>query len=131
MILLRQVPSVDFLDLDLHVDHLALFSALTISVDAQSNTTLLPRLSYLRLLLDAGDISCSLEHTIRDMVVSRRREVQGVSRLKNLSIISNTFRRRHLDIVTHIAENVNSYIPTNLDVDLDSSRVVPWRRRSA
>lgn len=125
MTLIRHVPLVDFLDLNLDVDFLAVFHALTVNSLAAVS---LPRLRYLRLLLEPGDIGCFPEHAIQDMVQSRVGSPYDISTLESLSIITNTFRPEHLEIVKNIANNTNVYIPTDVDVDLKATRVVPWKR---
>lgn len=128
MILFHHVPSVDFLDLNLEVDHLAVFHALTVKSQDLLAAVPLPRLGYLQLLLEPGDTESFPEHAIWDMVQSRVGFPRYISTLESLTILTNTFRNGYLDTIKNFAKNTNLYIPINVDVDFKASRAVPWKR---
>lgn len=127
MTLLRHVPSVDFLDLNIDVDYLDLFRNLV--VNPHLHPIPLPRLGYLRLVLEPHDISSFSETILQEMVLSRCQPTPNISRLENLGIGSRTFPLRNFNNARRMVESANSYIQANFEVESsNSSRLVPWKR---
>lgn len=124
---LRHIPSVDFLDLNVSVDHSALLRALTVGPQASPTSIPLPHLSWLQLLLEPGDMSSFSEGALRDMALSRSQQPL-CSRLENISFASSRFSQEHFKNIKMIVENASSYVNTNMKVEKNASRVVPYRR---
>lgn len=122
MFLLHHTPTVDFLDLNLHLDHGDLFRSLIVRT---TRSTLVPRLSCLRFLLEPEDMFSYSEDASHDMVLSRSHPNSGMSKL---IIISSSFRKSHYEKVKKLAENACTYIGTTFDVDAASHRFIPHRR---
>lgn len=130
MTLLHHVPGVDFLDLNITVDHLALFHALTGGLQIHPTRIPLPHLNCLRLRLEPSDMPSFSEAALREMVLSRSQCTlrSSTSRLENLSITSSTFSQEHVQCIEKIGENASSYIKTTVGVERNADRIIPWRR---
>lgn len=130
MTLLHHVPTVDFLDLNLYMDHRALFRALTVDPQADPTSIPLPRLNCLRLLLEIHDMPSFSEATLREMALSRLQATPGSftrSRLENLIIGSGIFPREHFRNIRKMVEIASSYIEAMFEVE-SPSRAIPWIR---
>lgn len=121
MFLLHHTPNVDFLDLNLHLDYGDLFCSLTV----RSRSSLVPRLSCLRFLLEPDDMISYSEDASHNMVLSRSQPNSGMSML---IIVSSSFRKSHYEKVKKLAENARTYGRITFDVDAVSHRFIPYRR---
>lgn len=130
LVALRHIPSVDFLDLNISVDHSSLLRALTVGPQTLPTSIPLPHLSWLRLLLEPGDMPSFSEGALRDMALSRSQHppCSSSSRLENISFASSRFSQQHFKNIEIIVENASSYIKTNIEVERNASRLVPYRR---
>lgn len=117
--LLLHTPVVDLLDLNLNIDHTALFHALKMS---SNPPTLLPCLNHLRFLLEPDDIISYLEDAIHSMIFSRSPSIS------QLSIISSSSRKIHFQNIKKLVENTGHYLKTNFDINPNSRRFIPMRR---
>lgn len=133
MVLLRHVPSIDLLDLNIKVNHQALLHALTVVSSAQPTT--IPHLRYLNLMLEPDDISSFSRSALIEMARSRLGLVPNVvpnaPSLGSVSLLSNTLRKQHMDLVQSVVDDTNLHVPSNFDVDVGSSRALPWKSRTS
>lgn len=126
--LLHHVPQVDFLDLNIKIDHRALFYALATRSSLHPTTFLVPHLSHLRLLVEPGDAPPFTPDALVWVPLARFHLTSYSSKLENLTISSNTTESQHIKRVMSMVENARLYIPTTFDISTKSSRVVPWKR---
>lgn len=130
MILLRHVPKIEVLDINLTVNHQALLTALTFSRYTEPPTMPIPRLSYLQWMLYPDDVSSFSRSAFMGVALSRFDSPPDVLAPGSITLVSNTFRKEHLDFVKSVVGNTNLHARTNFDVDVNSSRVVSWKRRT-
>lgn len=126
--LLGQVPQVDFLDLNIKIDHRALCHALATRSSLHPTTFLVPRLSHLSLLVEPDDTPLFTPDALVWVPLARFHLTSYSSRLESLTIISNTVQSQHMECIMSMVENARLHIPTTLDINTKSSRVVPRKR---
>lgn len=114
--LFRHTPSVDFLDLNINIDYMALLPALTVPESPIGSRALLPRLEHLRMRLEPRDIPYISAHLVRDMVLSRSPSALGNPWLGHLTF---SLRSRRIEHFNNIRLEVDGACPlTRIEVEI-------------
>lgn len=126
--LLSHVPRIDFLDLNIQVDHRQLCHALAkFSYHLQPHMVV-PCLNHLRLTLEPGDAPPFTPDALAWVPLSRPVSNIYATKLESLTIISNTIQKQHMTRLRSMVDNARLYVPAILNYDPKSSRAVPRRR---
>lgn len=126
--LLSHTPRIDFLDLNIQVDHRQLCHALAkFSYHLQPHA-LVPCLNHLRLSLDPGDAPPFTPDALVWVPLSRPVSNIYATKLESMTIVSNTIQNLHMKRLRSMVDNARLYVPAILNYDPKSSRAVPRKR---